>query len=71
MSPYKEDFINYFSIDLRPITAADNRIFYAIGVDDLKMYVPNGEEYTPVIARNALHAPDMAREAWLSDCRCQ
>jgi Pol polyprotein, beta-barrel domain/GAG-pre-integrase domain len=59
MSPYKELFINYRSIDPRPITAADKRIFYAIGTGDLKIQVLNAGKFTPVILCDGLHAPEM------------
>ena len=59
MSPYKELFINYRSIDPRPITAADKRIFYAVGAGDLKIQVPNAGKFTTVILHDALHAPEM------------
>ena len=40
--------------------AADKQLFFANGVGDLRIRVPNGESFTPVILRDALHAPDMA-----------
>jgi hypothetical protein len=41
--------------------AADKRLFFANGIGDLRIRVPNGESsYTPVILRDALYAPEMA-----------
>ena len=61
MSPFRHQFISYCSILPRPIMAADKRLFFAKGMGDLRIRVPNGESsYTPVILRDALHAPEMA-----------
>ncbi|KAI0043512.1 hypothetical protein FA95DRAFT_1498499, partial [Auriscalpium vulgare] len=43
MSPFRHRFTTYRAIDPRPITAADKRVFYAIGVGDLSIDVPNGQ----------------------------
>jgi hypothetical protein len=60
MSPFRDYFINYTAIPPRAITAADKRVFYAIGTGDLKFEVPNGESSTSVTLRDVLHtAPDM------------
>lgn len=40
--------------------AADKRVFFANGMGDLRIHVPNGESFTPVILRDTLHAPEMA-----------
>ena len=34
-------------------------MFYTIGTGDLRISVPNGESFTTVLLRNALHAPEM------------
>jgi transposase InsO family protein len=60
MSPFRHCFANYRSIPPRPITAANKRIFYAIGTGDLQIDVPNGDMTTPVLLKDTLHAPDMA-----------
>jgi hypothetical protein len=60
MSPFRHRFINYRSIDPRPITAANAHTFYAIGAGDLQIDVPNGTSTTPVLLCDTLHAPDMA-----------
>jgi transposase InsO family protein len=59
MSPFGERFTNYRTIPPRPITAADKRIFYAVGTGDLRIEVPNGESFTPIVLKDVLHAPDM------------
>ena len=59
MCPIRERFATYHEIPARPITAANNRIFYAIGIGDLDVQVPNGASSTKVRLRDALHAPDM------------
>jgi hypothetical protein len=59
MSPFRDRFVSYRTIPPRAITAADKRVFYAIGVGDLRVEVPNGKSSTSVLLRDALHAPDM------------
>jgi hypothetical protein len=59
MSPFRERFTTYRDIPARPITAANNRVFYAIGVGDLEIDVPNGASSSKVLLRDALYAPDM------------
>ena len=59
MSPFRDRFVTYRSIPPRAITAADKRVFYAVGAGDLRVEVPNGESSTTVLLRDALHAPDM------------
>ncbi len=60
MSPFRHRFVSYRPIDPRPITAADKRVFYAVGTGDLQVEVPNGESSSSVVLRDVLHAPDMA-----------
>jgi len=59
MSPFGEHFTNYHSIPPHAITAADKRVFYAVGTGDLRIEVPNGESSTPITLKDVLHAPDM------------
>src|SRR6266850_1926582 len=59
MSPFGERFTNYRSILPRAITAADKRVFYAVGTGDLRIEVPNGESSTPITLKDVLHALDM------------
>ncbi len=60
MSPFQHHFVSYHSIDPRPITAADKQVFYAVGLGDLQIEVPNGESSSSVILKDVLHTPDMA-----------
>jgi hypothetical protein len=59
MSPFGKKFTNYKSILPCPITATDKRIFYAVGTGDLRIEVPNGKSFTPIVLKDVLHAPDM------------
>jgi transposase InsO family protein len=59
MSPFPHRFTNLQSIPPRPITAANNRVFYATGAGDLKIDVPNGTSSTSITLKDALYAPDM------------
>ncbi len=61
MSPFSHRFTNLRSIAPRPITAANNRVFYAIGTGDLKIDVPNGASATSITLKDALYAPDMGQ----------
>ena len=61
MSPFRHNFFSFRPKPPRPIMAADKRLFFANGMGDLRIRVPNGESsHTPVILRNALYAPEMA-----------
>jgi len=59
MSPFSKRFTNYHSIPPHTITAADKRVFYAVGTRDLMIEVPNGESSTPITLKDVLPAPDM------------
>ena len=59
MSPLRNCFVTYQEITLRPITAADKRVFYVIGLGDIVIDVPNGESSTQITLKDVLHAPDM------------
>jgi hypothetical protein len=60
MSPFRHHFTNYNAIPPRPVGTADGRTFFAIGVGDLQIDVPNRSTTTPITLRDTLHAPDMA-----------
>ena len=60
MSPFRKQFVSYRPIPPRPIMAADKHLFFAEGMGDLRIRVPNGESFTPVILCDALYAPSMA-----------
>jgi hypothetical protein len=59
ITPNRHRFITYRSITPRAITAADQRPFYAVGVGDVHIQVPNGASSTPIVLRDVLHAPDI------------
>jgi hypothetical protein len=59
MSPFQHCFTNLRSIPPRPITAANNRIFYATGMGDLQINVPNGSESMHITLRDTLYTPEM------------
>src|SRR6266581_8006836 len=59
MSPFRDRFQTYQAIEPRAISAANKRIFYAIGTGDLRIEVPHGESSTPIILKDVLHAPEM------------
>ncbi len=59
MSPYRHLFVTYQRIPERPINAADNHVFKAVGRGDMYITVPNGASTTRVLLRDVLHAPTM------------
>ena len=59
MSLFHEQFVTYRDIPACPITAANNCSFYAVGMGDLEINVPNGALSTKVLLRDALYAPDL------------
>ncbi|THG92498.1 hypothetical protein EW026_g8418 [Hermanssonia centrifuga] len=59
MFPYYHRFLNFQSITPKPIGAADNRTFKAIGKGDMYVDVPNGETTSRVLLTDVLYAPDM------------
>ncbi|KIN94798.1 hypothetical protein M404DRAFT_34692 [Pisolithus tinctorius Marx 270] len=48
MSSYCSEFLNYKPIIPKPITAADNHTFHAIGKGDLAILLPNGTTQTHI-----------------------
>ena len=60
MSPFRQQFVSYRAIPPRPIMAANKRVFYASGIGDVRIRVPNGQISTPVVLRDTLYAPDIA-----------
>jgi len=59
MSPFRNKFVMYQPIPPCPIVTADKRTFYAEGVGDLQIDVPNREVLTPVLLKDTLHAPQI------------
>jgi hypothetical protein len=59
ISPFHHCFLTYQPITPCPISAADKQIFYAIGTGTLQIQVPNRVSSTPILLREALHAPNI------------
>lgn len=59
MSPYRHRFVNFTPITPRPIGAADNRTFKAVGKGDMYINVPCGEKTSRVLLTDVLYAPEM------------
>ena len=59
MSPFRKQFVTYRPIDTRLITAANNKVFHAIGMGDLQIEVPNGTTSNKVLLKDTLHALDL------------
>ena len=58
-SPFRDRFVKFESIPLRPISAADKRTFHAIGQGDLYIEIPNGSTTTQVLLKYVLYALSM------------
>ena len=59
MTPYKEALANYSVIMPKPINAANQHTFHAIGQGDLPICVPNGKAFTNITLRDVLHTPEI------------
>ncbi len=59
MSPFRERFVTYHRIPVRPIVAANNKVFHAVGMGDFQIQMPNGATSTSALLRDTLHAPEM------------
>jgi hypothetical protein len=59
MLPFHNRFASYHQIVPRTIAAADKRMFYAVGMGDLKIEVPNGKSPTCILLKDVLYTPDM------------
>ena len=59
MSSYRGQFLDYKPIVPKPITAADNHTFHAIGKGDLMISLPNGKGHSCIRLRDVLYAPKM------------
>jgi hypothetical protein len=60
VSPYRDLFTNYTSIDSIPITATNKTYFQAIGCRDIEIAMPHGRETMHMILQNILHCPGIA-----------
>ncbi|KAJ7124853.1 hypothetical protein C8R44DRAFT_874714 [Mycena epipterygia] len=57
MSLYQHQFINYTSIPLKSIRAANNGSFQAIGQGNMRISIPNGNSTASVLLKGVLPAP--------------
>jgi len=60
MSPYIDAFTEFEFIQPRLISTVDNRTFEAVGKGNLRIKIPNGDEFTSVTLRDVLYAPNVA-----------
>ena len=60
ISPFQHCFTNLQVIPPRPITAANKGVFYASGIGNLKIDIPNGTEVSPITLKDVLYAPDIS-----------
>jgi len=61
MTPYHQSLVNYATITPKPINAANQLTFCAIGCSDLPIRVPNGPSFSNITLRNVLYTPDIAQ----------
>ncbi|KAF9527270.1 hypothetical protein CPB83DRAFT_768658 [Crepidotus variabilis] len=59
MIPFRDQLINFIPIDPRPITAADKRVFHAMGKGDMRIRIPNGKTTSIILLCDVLYAPSM------------
>jgi hypothetical protein len=59
MTPDRHRLINYRAISPKPISAANQESFSAIGAGDMYIQAPNGATSTRIKLRNVLYAPSM------------
>jgi Pol polyprotein/gag-pre-integrase-like protein len=59
MSPHCKHFVTYEMIPAHLITAANNKVFHAIGMEDLEVQLSNGKKWSKVLLKDVLHTPDM------------
>ena len=59
MSPFWSKFTTYQSIPPQAIVSANKCIFYAQGVGNLQIEVPNGDVLTPVLLKDTLYMPQI------------
>ena len=60
MSPYRDAFTDFVSIDPRPISLANGRTIEAVGKGSMNITVPNGDKSSVILLRNVLYVPTMA-----------
>ena len=57
MSPYIKTFTNFTFIEPKPISAANNQTFEAIGKGSIQVEIPSDEGTTTVTLQDVLYAP--------------
>ena len=60
MSPARDRFTSFMAITPKPIKAADQTIFIATAMGDLRVSIPNGTSMTAITLKGALYCPDLA-----------
>ena len=60
MSPYIDAFSDFEFITPKPIYAANNQVFEAIGKGNVQVKIPNGDTFTSATLHDVLYAPDIA-----------
>ena len=60
MAPYKEALVNYTVIMPKPINAANQHTFHAIGQGNLPICIPNSKGFTKITLHDVLQTPDIA-----------
>ena len=60
MSPYISAFTDFTFINPKPISAADNRVFNAVGKETMRITIPNSEKPSTIHLREVLYAPTIA-----------
>jgi hypothetical protein len=55
MLPSGKYFINYCLIPLCTITTTDKHVFYTVGMEDLRIKVPNGKSSTSITLKDVLY----------------
>ncbi len=68
MSPFHNKFVMYQPIPPHPIVTADKCTFYAEGVGDLQINVPNREVLTLVLLKDTLHVPQIGLTVMSISC---
>ena len=56
---FHDHFTSYQAILLYTITAIDKRVFYAVGIGNLKIEVPNNKCPISILLKDILYAPNM------------
>src|SRR5882724_7744715 len=59
MTPHKDLLSNFISIAPKPINAANQLTFRAIGRGDLTIHVPNNGQTSNIMLQDVLYAPDI------------